>query len=62
MVQIHVGNGRNADARRMGHVDDVDADARTVAVRRHRILSCHVGCHDAGYDATVPGAHAAALS
>ena len=62
MVHIHVGDDRNADARGLGYVDDVDAHARTVTVRRRSILSCHVGCHDAGDDATMPGAHAAALS
>jgi hypothetical protein len=34
LVRIHVGNGRDADARRLNNVDGVDADARTDATRR----------------------------
>src|SRR5262245_4785977 len=33
LVRVHVGDGRNADARRMDDVDGVDADARTNVVR-----------------------------
>lgn len=62
MVQIHVGNGRNADARWLGDVDDVDAHARSVMVLHHNILPCYVGCYDAGHDAAIPGTHAVTLS
>jgi len=35
LVHVHVGDGRDADARRLDDVDGVDADARTdVACRR----------------------------
>jgi hypothetical protein len=34
-VQIHVGDGRDADAWRLDDVDDVDADARTDAAKRY---------------------------
>ena len=62
MVHIHVGDERNADARWLEYVDDVDAHVRTAAVRCHSVLPRYVGCHDACYDAAVPGTDAAALS
>src|SRR5688572_29702699 len=34
LVRVDVGDGRNADARRLDDVDGLDADARPVLVRR----------------------------
>ena len=61
LVHIHVGDGRDADARRLDDVDGVDADARTDVARRRGVVPRHVGRDDGGDDAAVPGAHAAAL-
>jgi hypothetical protein len=38
MICVHVGDGRDADARRLDDVDGVDADARTDVVRRRGIV------------------------
>src|SRR5882672_4478752 len=61
LVRVHVGDGRDADARRLDDVDGVDADARADVVRRRSIVPWHVGRDDGGDDAAVPGPDAAAL-
>jgi predicted metal-binding membrane protein len=38
LVRIHVGDGRDADARRLDDVDGVDADARTDVARRRGVV------------------------
>src|SRR5205809_725976 len=38
LVRVHVGDGRDADARRLDNVDDVDADARTDVARRRGVI------------------------
>src|SRR6266852_3781403 len=37
-VRVHVGDGRDADARRLDDVDGVDADARTDVARRRGVV------------------------
>src|SRR5438067_8299750 len=61
LVLIHVGDGRDADARRLDDVDGVDADARTDVARRRGVVPRHVGRDDAGDDAAIVGASAMAL-
>src|SRR6266852_4045308 len=61
LVHIHVGDGRDADARRLDDVDGVDADARTELARRRGVVPRHVGRDDGGDDAAIPGANAVAL-
>ena len=61
-MHVHVGDGRDADARRLDDVDGVDADARTDVARRRGVVPRHVGRDDGGDDAAVPGPHAVALS
>src|SRR5713101_7282800 len=55
LVRVHVGDGRDADARRLDDVDGVDADARTDVARRRGVVPRHVGRDDGGDDAAVPG-------
>src|SRR5919201_461415 len=55
LVRVHVGDGRDADARRLEDVDGVDADARADVARRRRVVPRHVGRDDGGDDAAVPG-------
>src|SRR5947209_558391 len=43
LVRAHVGDGRDADARRLDDVDGVDADARTDVARRRGVVPWHVG-------------------
>ena len=43
LVRVHVGDGRDADARRLDDVDGVDADARTDVARRRGVVPRHVG-------------------
>jgi len=62
LLRVHVGGGRDADARRLDDVDGVDADARTDVARRGGVVSWHVGRDDGGNDAAVPGPDAVALS
>src|SRR5437660_933976 len=62
LVHVHVGDGRDADARRLDDVDGVDADARTDVAGRRDIVRRHVGRDDGGDDAAVPGPDAVALS
>src|ERR1700730_3462360 len=62
LVCVHVGDGRDADARRLDDVDGVDADARTDVARRRGVVPRHVGRDDGGDDAAIPGANAVALS
>src|SRR5678815_1595555 len=62
LVRVHVGDGRYADARRLGDVDDVDADARADVARRRGLVPRYVGRDDGGDDAAVPGSDAVALS
>src|SRR5580765_4991572 len=38
LVRIYVGNGRDADARRMDDVDGVDADARADVARSRSVI------------------------
>ena len=52
-VHIHVGDGRDADRRRLDDLDGVDADARTDMARRHGIVRVHVGRDDGGDDAAL---------
>src|SRR5215469_12866033 len=61
LVCLHVGDGRDADARRLDDVDGVDADARTNVARRGGGVPCHVGRDDGGDDAAVLGPNAGAL-
>src|SRR5713101_8354114 len=41
LVRVHVGDGRDADARRLDDVDGVDADARTDVARRRGVGPWH---------------------
>jgi hypothetical protein len=43
LLRVHVGDGRDADARRLDNVDGVDADARTDVARRRGVVPWHVG-------------------
>src|SRR5712691_4332454 len=61
LVRVHVGDGRDADARWLDDVDGVDADARTDVARRRGVVPRHVGLDDGGDDAAVPGPDAVAL-
>src|SRR5712692_3904417 len=61
LVRVHVGDGRDADARRLDDVDGVDADARTDVARRRSVVPWHVGRDDGGDDAAVVGPDAVAL-
>src|SRR5437870_5840054 len=61
LVRVHVGDGRDADARRLDDVDGVDADARSDVARRRSVVPWHVGRDDGGDDAAVLGADAVAL-
>src|SRR2546425_11559243 len=61
LVRVHVGDGRDTDARRLDDVDGVDADARTDVARRRGVVPWHVGRDDGGDDAAVLGPHAVAL-
>jgi len=49
-VRLHVGNGRDADARRLDDVDGVDADARADFARGGGVFPRHVGRDDGGND------------
>src|SRR2546427_440094 len=53
LVRVHVGDGRDADVRRLDDVDGVDADARTDVARRRGEVLFHVGRGDGGGDAAV---------
>src|SRR5437899_5544167 len=61
LVRVHVGDGRDSDARRLDDVDGVDADARTDVDRRRGIVPRHVGRDDGGDDAAILDANAVAL-
>src|SRR5207302_6698826 len=61
LVRVHVGDGRDADARRLDDVDGVDADARTDVARRRGVVPWHVGRDDGRDDAAVLGPNAVAL-
>src|SRR5919198_69648 len=61
LVRVHIGDGRDADARRLDDVDGVDADARTDMARGRGVVPWHVGRDDGGDDAAIPGANAVAL-
>src|SRR5437762_13770487 len=61
LVRVHVGDGRDADARRLDDVDGVDADARTDVARRRGVVPWHVGRDDGDDDAAVLGPDAVAL-
>jgi Predicted metal-binding integral membrane protein (DUF2182) len=60
LVRVHVGDGRDADARRLDDVDGVDADARTDVARRRGVVPWHVDRNDGGDDAAVLGPNAVA--
>ncbi len=62
LVRIHVGDGRDADARRLDHVDGVDADARTDVDRCRNVVPWYVGHDDGSDDAAVLGPDVVALS
>src|SRR5208283_3373014 len=62
LVRVHVGDGRDADGRRLDDVDGVDADARTDVARRRGVVPRHVGCNDGGDDVAILGPNAVALS
>src|SRR5260221_4125209 len=62
LVRVHVGDGRDADARRLDDVDGLDADARTDVARRRGVVPRHVGRDDGGDDAAILGPNAVALS
>src|SRR5437667_1877551 len=61
LVRVHVGDGRDADARRLDDVDGMDADARTDVAPRRGVVPWHVGRDDGGDDAAVLGPNAVAL-
>src|SRR2546430_12612863 len=61
LVRVHVGDGRDADARRLDDVDGVDADDPTDVARRRGVIPWHVGRGDGGDDAAVLGPNAVAL-
>src|SRR5215204_6449954 len=61
LVRVHVGDGRDADARRLDDADGVDADARTDVARRRGVVPRHVGRDDGSDDAAILGANAVAL-
>src|SRR2546427_85864 len=65
LVRVHVGDGRDADARWLDDVDGVDADARADVARRRVVVPWHVGRDDGGDDAAddaaVLGPNAVAL-
>ena len=61
-MRVDVGDGRNADARRLEHVHDLDADARANVARRRGVLPRHVGRDDGSDDAPILSANALALS
>src|SRR6202521_179365 len=61
LVRVHVGDGRDGDARRLDDVDGVDADARADGARRRGVVPWNVGRDDGGDDAAVLGPHARAL-
>src|SRR5258705_7470706 len=61
LVRVHVGDGRDADARRLDDVDGLDADARTDVARRRGVVPGHVGRDDGGDDAAILGPDAVAL-
>src|SRR5216110_704745 len=61
LVRVHVGDGRDEDARRLDDVDGVDADAWADLARRRGLVPRHMGRDDGGDDAAIPGADALAL-
>src|ERR1700724_372723 len=61
LVRVHVGDGRDTDARRLDDVDGVDADARADVARRRGVVPRHVGRDDGGDDVAILGANAVAL-
>src|SRR5436190_23935307 len=61
LVRVHVGDGRDANARRRDDVDGMDADARTVVARYSCVVPWDVDRDDGGDDAAVPGSNAVAL-
>ncbi len=56
-----VGDGRDANARRLDHVHGVDADMRTDVARHCGLVHRHVGRNDDCDDAAIPRAHVVAL-
>src|SRR5215469_12908520 len=62
LVWLHVIDGRDAHARRLDDVDDLDTGAGTDVAGRRGSIRCHVGRDDDGDDAAVIGANAVVLS
>jgi hypothetical protein len=56
-VRVHVGDGRNADARRLDDVDGVDADAWTDVARRRGVVPWHVGRDGSARHSSRQGQH-----
>jgi hypothetical protein len=54
-VRVHVGDGRDADARRLDDVDGVYADARADVVRRRGVVPRHADRDDGSDDAAILG-------
>src|SRR5437773_8923453 len=61
LVRVYVGDGRDADARRLDDGDGLDADARTDVAGRRGLVPRHVGRDDGSDDAAVPGPGSLAL-
>ena len=61
LVRVHVRDGRDAHARRLDDVDDVDANAGTGMVRGRGVIPWHVDGDDGDDDVAFPGADAVAL-
>jgi hypothetical protein len=61
LVRVDVGDGRDADARRLDDVDGVDADAWTDLGKHWRVPPRHVGRDDGRDNDAVLGANAVAL-
>src|ERR1700704_4531230 len=61
LVRVHVGDGRDDDARRLDDVDGVDAHARTDVDRRRGVVPRHVGRDDGSDDAAIPDTKSVAL-
>src|SRR6266852_106351 len=58
LVRVHVGDGRDADARWLDDLDGVDADARTDVARCRGVVPRHVDRNDGSDDAAILGPNA----
>src|SRR5258706_9674335 len=61
LVRVYVGDGRDAEARRLDDGGGVDADARTDGGRRRRGVPRHVGRDDGSDDGAILCSNALAL-